>query len=127
MLWYISWPEFGLSEQEHEQNCNTTEKSTINSATECCVLSLCSMNIAKNLSLLSVVWQNFITLVPKLEIHSSKFFLWLVYVPQLRDTPAQIPPPTSTVKHVIVKVSIYDNCSLNGAAIDLFYCRTTVS
>ena len=45
MLWYISWPEFGLN----EQNCNTTEKSTINyTSTENAVLSLCSMNIAKN-------------------------------------------------------------------------------
>ena len=45
MLQYISWPEFGLS----EQNCNTTEKSTINyTSTENAVLSLCSMNIAKN-------------------------------------------------------------------------------
>ena len=49
MLPYISWPEFGLSEQEQEQNCNTTEKSTINyTSTENAVLSLCSMNIAKN-------------------------------------------------------------------------------
>ena len=43
MLQYISWPEFGLS----EHSCNTTEKSTINYATENAVLSLCSMNIAK--------------------------------------------------------------------------------
>ena len=58
MLQYINRPEFGLS----EQNCNTTEKSTINyTSTENDVLSLCSMNIAKNLSLLSVVWQHFIT------------------------------------------------------------------
>ena len=49
MLPYISWPEFGLSEQElnYEHFCNTTEKSTINYATENAVLSLCSMNIAK--------------------------------------------------------------------------------
>ena len=47
MLPYISWPEFGLN--EHEQNCNTTEKSTINyTSTENAVLSLCSMKIAKN-------------------------------------------------------------------------------
>ena len=46
MLPYISWPEFGLFVQE--QNCNTTEKSTINyTSTENAVLSLCSMNIAK--------------------------------------------------------------------------------
>ena len=56
MLQYISRPEFGLSEQRtdveelnYEHSCNTTEKSTINyTSTENAVLSLCSMNIAKN-------------------------------------------------------------------------------
>ena len=39
----------------------TTRSTIINYATENAVL-LCYMNIAKNLSLLSVVWQHFITL-----------------------------------------------------------------
>ena len=60
MLQYISRPEFGLwcrgTEQNYEHSCNTTEKSTINYATENAVLSLCSMNIAKN------HWVHFITL-----------------------------------------------------------------
>ena len=49
MLQYISWPEFSLKEQKnYEYSCNTTEKSTINYATENAELSLCFMNIAKN-------------------------------------------------------------------------------
>ena len=66
MLWYISWPEFGLS--EHEQNCNTTEKSTINATTECCVLSLCSMNIAKN------HW------VRNISLHTNELFLFCIFI-----------------------------------------------
>ena len=43
--------------EEQEHSCNTTEKSTINyTSTENAVLSLCSMNIAKN------HWVYFITL-----------------------------------------------------------------
>ena len=66
MLQYISRPEFGL----YEHSCNTTEKSTINYATENAVLSLCSMNIAKN------HWVYISLELPKL-ILFAMYFSWL--------------------------------------------------
>ena len=43
------WSIRTVTEQKnYEHSCNTTEKSTINYATGNAVLSLCSMNIAKN-------------------------------------------------------------------------------
>ena len=46
---YLNRTVTDVEEQElnYERSCNTTEKSTINYATENAVLSLCSMNIAK--------------------------------------------------------------------------------
>ena len=66
MLWYISRPEFGLSEHSCMNNWEVYNKLYIH--WECCVLSLCSLNIAKNLSLLSVVWQHFIALTGAMTI-----------------------------------------------------------
>ena len=47
MLQYISWPEFGLS-MNIPVTATEERSTTINYATENAVLSLCSMNIAKN-------------------------------------------------------------------------------
>ena len=71
MLPYISWPEFGLSEHSCMNNWEVYNKLYIN--WECCVLSLCSMNIAKN------HWVTFKCTVIDISLHllvPVTFWLW---------------------------------------------------